>query len=387
MSKHYKYGGSTANRTINCPSWTGLAENMPPGAPSSAALEGTMMHGMFELAMLDDEYNPEDYVGNTKVIDGIKVTVTEKHADKVYTAIDTQLDIEEFLDLNKCFFESIMECNEHVGGTADIVGWSTNNNIFVVGDLKTGDGLMVWATENQQLMFYAWLAVLEYAKDFAFNKDTVIRLYIIQPSERRDDPLDYWDTDLKTIMAFGKDFVKAVKEAETNPGEPCAGEWCSYCPAMATCPAKTGMVAASARIPANSTELKDLLAALNMVDDVEAWCKSVRKIAHEQLEEGVVLKGFKLVPKRAMRVWTNEEEIELIFKNARKLKAEDYYNQKLKSPAQMEAACKKKGVDFKKYASSIVLHSSGTTLVKDSDPRQASLPLKGLVAMAASIKK
>jgi hypothetical protein len=277
--------------------------------------------------------------------------------------------------------------NDLIGGTADIVGWSLRNNLFAVGDLKTGDGHMVWSTENKQLMFYAWLAVLQYKSQFKFTDDTVIRLYIIQPSDRRDDPLDYWDTTFREIISFGDEFKLAVRESESGQGEPCAGEWCSYCPAMATCPAKTGLITASKRIPAKSTELADLIKAMNMVDDVEAWCKSVRKVAHEQLEEGVKIDGFKLVPKRASRIWTDGEAAEKKAKGMRGLYAEDYYDQKLKSPTQIEKVCKAKGVDFKKFESMITLHSSGTTLVKDSDSRQAVLPLKGLVAMAASIKK
>ena len=155
MSKHKKYGGSTAGRTVNCPAWHDLSVNMPAGPPSLAALEGTMMHMMFEESMLDEEYDPQDYIGHTKLIEGTKLTVTDKHIDKVYTALEVQEDLEEFLDLDEIFCEVMMghEDSEDIGGTADVVGWSQKNNTFVVGDLKTGDGHMVYAKDNSQLLF------------------------------------------------------------------------------------------------------------------------------------------------------------------------------------------------------------------------------------------
>lgn len=387
MSKHYKFGGSTAGRTINCPAWVNLSENMPKGKTSTAAAEGTMMHGMFEDGMNDETYDPDETLGQKHKIDGLEITVSEKHIEKVYTAFDVMDDVFNELDESVAHFESMMAYNEDIGGTADVIIFGNDGEYFGIGDLKTGDGHMVYAKDNPQLLFYAWLAVLEYGNAASLSEDTEIVLFIIQPSERRDDPYDEWVTDLKTVLEFGSSFKLAVREAKSGRSEANAGEWCAYCPAQAHCPAKTGMIAASKRIPANSVELKDLISALAMVDDVEAWCRSIRKTAHEQAEAGVKLEGFKMVAKRATRKWVDADEMLTICQKARSLKAEDYLDMELKSPAQLEKICKKKKIDFKKYDGNISLQSSGTTLVKESDKRPEVLALQALADMSANIRK
>ena len=85
------------------------------------------------------------------------------------------------------------------------------------------------------------------------------------------------------------------------------------------------------------------------------------------------------------RKWVDAAEAMDTFKRARKLTIHDYMNMELKSAPQMEKVCKQNGVDFKKYESMIVLHSSGTTLVKADDKRSEAIPLDGLAGMIASI--
>lgn len=394
MSVHYKFGGSTAERTIHCSAWPNLAKNMPGGTASMAAMEGTLMHLLFEKGIEDPEFEPALMLDEERMIEGQKLVVTGEHVEKVYTALDVLDEVEDTYRFHEVLPEVIMNTDDDTGGTADIIAYTLTNKrhtgyeakTFGVGDLKTGDGYMVYAENNNQLLFYAWQAVEKYKAQMKFTDDTKFVLFIIQPSERRDNPLDIWETDLKTILKFAERFKRARKEAKAGNTIPHAGSHCAYCPAMSTCPAKTGMVQASLRIPKGSVELEDLVKAMAMVDDVEDWCRAVRKCAHEQSEAGVKIPGFKLVDKRATRVWNSEAEAKRIFKSSPKFTAEDYLDMKMKSAPQMEKVCKAKGVDFKKYQSIISLHSSGTTLVKDSDKREAVLPLPALQQMAAQIK-
>jgi hypothetical protein len=350
------------------------------------------MHSLFERGMNEPDYEPAEELGQQHMGEGKIITVTGTHVEKVYTALDLQIDIEEKYDLDEVHAEVIMNTDDETGGTADVIAWrqarqSSPVETFAVGDLKTGDGHMVFADSNSQLLFYTWQAVEKYKKQIKFSSDWLFVLYIIQPSDRRDKPTDIWETDLKTIMDFGREFKQAQKMAKAGITEPCPGSHCSYCPAMATCPAKTGMVKVMQKIPKDTREMDDLQKAMSVVDEAEAWCRSVRKAAHEHIENGGKLDGFKLVSKRASRIWTEPDEAMTKFKNARGLHAEDYLDQKLKSAPQMEKVCKSKGIDFKKYESMISLHSSGTTLVKDSDKRPAALSLNALARMAGQLKK
>jgi hypothetical protein len=124
MSIHFRFGGSTADRTIECPSWVNLSENMPSGPAGPAALEGTMMHGLFERGMNEPDFEPAEELNMHHTVEGKVITVTGTHVEKVYTALDLQIDIEEKYGLNEVHAEVIMNTDDETGGTADIVGWS-----------------------------------------------------------------------------------------------------------------------------------------------------------------------------------------------------------------------------------------------------------------------
>jgi len=391
MSLHYKFGGSTASRTVACPAWHNLSANMGSQKAGLAAIEGTLMHLLFERGINDADFEPAEMLGMTREIEGTKLTVKPEHIEKVYTALDKQIDVEEKYLLDEVWPEVIMNSDDETGGTADIIAWvaalpKKPVEVFAVGDLKTGDGHMVYAENNEQLLFYAWQAVEKYKAKLKLTDKTIFALYIIQPSDRRDDPVDIWETDLQTIMAFAASYKRAQKEAKAGISTPCAGKHCAYCPAAPTCPAKTGLIASAKRIPKDSQEMAALVKALGMVDEVEDWCRAVRKTAHAQAEQGVKLEGFKLVAKRATRQWLDPAQALVTFKHARALVAEDYLEQKLKSPTQLEKLCKAKGIDFSKYADYYSLQSSGTTLVKDTDKRPEALALPALQDMAKRLK-
>ena len=93
MSKHYKFGGSTAGRTRKCPRWVSLSKNMPAGPASLAALEGTMMHLLFERGVTDEDFEPGEMLGERKVIEGTELVVKPEHVEKVYTALDVLVDV------------------------------------------------------------------------------------------------------------------------------------------------------------------------------------------------------------------------------------------------------------------------------------------------------
>lgn len=389
MSIHYYFGGSTAGRTKTCPAWHNLAKNMPNGKASFAALVGTLLHLLFERGMTDPEFEPASLVGDEMIIEGTAILITAEMIEKVYTAFECQIEIEEKYLFTNVYPEVVMNTDDETGGTADIIAYRRHAKTcitFAVGDLKTGDGHMVYAKDNDQLLFYAWQAVEKYKSELKFTDKTLFVLYIIQPSDRRDDPVDIWETDLKTIMQFAAQYKQARKMAKAGIKEPCPGDHCAYCPAMPVCPAKTGEIKKLQRIPKESKELKDLTWAMSVVDEAEAWCRAVRKTAHEQAEQGVKLAGFKLVQKRAVRQWKDEAAIHRRFKASPRFKAEEYLDQKLKTAPAMEKVYKTKNIAFSELDSMIHLQSSGTTLVKDTDKRPEALPLGAMQLMSDRLK-
>ena len=62
MATHLKFGGSTAARTMGCPAWQRLAEDVPltlDGGSNPAADEGTMLHNCMEEIYATGQYDPE----------------------------------------------------------------------------------------------------------------------------------------------------------------------------------------------------------------------------------------------------------------------------------------------------------------------------------------
>jgi hypothetical protein len=144
---------------------------------------------------------------------------------------------------------------------------------------------------------------------------------------------------------------------------------------------KTGLALKATRV--NELTVDKLAEYLPLAEEVVAWSKEVQKLAYEQLELGTKIKGYKLVNKRASRVWNDLEAVENKVRKAKKIKIAQGFDMKLKSPAQLQKVCKELGIDFKQYEKLISAVSSGTTLAKESDKRPAALPVAGLTQLNA----
>ena len=367
MSHHAKYGGSTAGRTLNCAAWQQLSENMPKGPTSAAAELGTALHHVIEKCLLDCELDPYSFTGKT--IEGVLIT-RDNITDKIYPALDEFEVLMDKYDIDQYWVEEWVEVNKDVAGTADFIGLSRDGLTAVFADYKSGDGLMVYAEENAQGLFYAMCARYRIFKKLLENVKNIV-IAIVQPSHRRAEYLDIWDTTPAKLDAFTLEHEAAVIVAERGDSEPCIGSWCAFCPAEATCPAKLKEVAKIDFIPEDTALAEQLSEALVIADKVESWVKAVRKTAHDMMGKGTEIKNFKLVEKRATRVWNDIDAVEKKIKLARKIKVSDAYETKLRSPPQMEKVCHSLGIDWEDYDQFVSAVSSGTTLVSAHDPRQA----------------
>ena len=101
---------------------------------------------------------------------------------------------------------------------------------------------------------------------------------------------------------------------------------------------------------------------------LEAWIAEVKSLALRMLEDNVPVSGYKLVPKRASRVWVDEQKARdhLL---AQGLEESDITE--LRSVAQIEKAFKKRKIEMPE----VVSVSSGNTIAPESDPRSAVLNL------------
>ncbi len=378
MTKHFTFGGSTAKRTINCPAWVGLSKNIPSAPASAAASLGTALHKVIEMCIDDVDLDPVDFVDVE--VEGVVLT-TENIAVKILPALDAFEDLIEDYAL-EFKLEVTFKLTEEVGGTPDFIGWNAENNVVVVADYKSGDGILVDAEGSDQLLFYTRIAIAKLPELGFITPQTKLIMVIVQPTERRDYVTDKWEADIKTLNDWTIEFDRALHASKDTSLAPNAGNWCKFCPAEATCPAKTGEAQQALRLPIESMELAALTDAMKIVGNVENWAKAVRKLAHEQAEQGVKIDGWKLVNKRASRVWNDTDGVSQKLKKLRGLTADDYSTTKLLSPAQLEKICKLKDVDFVKFTDYISSISSGTTLAKLSDKRVEIVTTAALKAIA-----
>ena len=96
-----------------------------------------------------------------------------------------------------------------------------------------------------------------------------------------------------------------------TPGSHCrwcvrAGE-CKALAAMAQMEAKTAFASDPAKIVAGLSNA-DLSHALDKSELIVAWVNLIRAEASQRADVGQVIPNYKLVPKRAMRKWSDEQD-------------------------------------------------------------------------------
>lgn len=113
----------------------------------------------------------------------------------------------------------------------------------------------------------------------------------------------------------------------------------------------------------------ELAALLDKLEIIEPYIAAVRTLAHERLEAGAALPGWKLVPKRATRKWKDEDVAWRIIVD-RATDPAAFQQTRIASPAQAEKAGGKKFY-AEHLAPLVEAVSSGTTLAPTDDPRPA----------------
>ena len=352
-------GGSTAKRVINCPGSVALVATMHQQEGSSYANEGSLLHEAIAV-VLDTACAPEDMVG----FEAHGLTLTQDLLErKLLPALNLLNDYDpqtklEFKTEEVVSFGDLMP---GVFGSSDIVGRLEGRAVIL--DWKFGDGVMVEAEENMQLMFYAAAAMRTPACAWAFDGVTEIDCVIIQPPYIR-----VWTTTLDRIAAFERQLVRAVA-ASGLPSAPLAdGDWCKWCTAKPICPIKTGQLDRIKQVAMQSIDVDKLASYLAVADDVEDFIKSVRALAHQMLENDMPVPGYKLVAKRATRHWADPATAKARLLDLG-LTETDVTKTELLSVAQSEKVLKKHKIDLP--SDMVVAVSSGSTLAVETDPRPA----------------
>lgn len=373
MASHSQIvGGSTAKRVMNCPGSVALCAKMPPQPSSKYANEGTLLHNIIAEALEHDK-KPVDFLGTTYE----DVTFTKALLeDKLYPA----LDLLNLVDPN-CEMDIAVETRVGFGdflpdvyGSTDLLGRIGERAIVL--DWKFGDGVAVEAEENPQLMFYAAAAMRTPEVQWVFENATEIECIIVQPPE-----LKRWVTTPERIKKFEQELKLAVKLAQSDRAPLKVGDHCRWCSAKPTCPLMTGAVDRALHAQLDILNVEQISTYLRQADMLEQWITDLRAFAHQILEAGKPLPGWKLVPKRATRQWVDEDKAFVAMLNDG-IPEDELLISKVVSPAQAEKILKKHGKQLP--ADQVVAVSTGSTLAPESDPRPAVLQIGQQLTAALS---
>jgi hypothetical protein len=365
-------GGSTAKRVINCPGSVALVQKMPPKPSSEHADRGTLLHNMMEEILVSGDV-PESFLGaryNNQILTQELIDEKIKPAMEALDAIDPDQTMEYEVETRVGFGDLL----PGVFGSTDLIGRIGNRALVL--DWKFGDGVMVEVEENPQLMFYAAAAMRTKEAQWAFEGATEIEMVIVQPPEVRR-----WVTTPERIAAFELELVQAVKQAMKPDAQLAVGDHCRWCAAKPICPKMTGAVDRALKVQIDALPAAQISTYLKNADMLEDWIKDLRSLALQMLESGAKLPEYKLVAKRAIRSWSDEEKAKVAL-FAYGLTESEVMESSVVSPAKAEKALKKRKLGLPEDL--VVAISSGNTLASVDDPRPEVMLLGKQLSAALS---
>lgn len=387
--KHALLSASAAHRWMKCTAAPLYEEQFPAGT-SEYAREGTLAHSICELLarkrftpistrkfnsdlkklQADPLYKPE-MMNTAETYVGFLVEVCQRYDGPPHINMEVKVDLSDYVPDGF--------------GTCDciIIGGS----ILHITDYKHGQGVVVDAKENPQMMLYALGALKRYLPIFG-DTITDVSMAIVQP--RITLEVKEWCISVKELLAWGENTVKPIAEKAFNGrGEFCAGEHCKFCRGRDVCPERAKMNTAledfkdfvtpnKAANPLDPAARK-ILGLPPVLTDEEVgdlltrgaclveWYEDLKAYALQAILEGKQIPGYKVVEGRSTRAFRDTDAaLEKLMQSGFDRAA--VYDYKPKTLAQLE-----KLIGPKKFAElvgdQIVKPRGKPTLAEASDAR------------------
>jgi hypothetical protein len=370
---HSEHGASSAYRWLACPGSVSLSRGIP-NKSSEYAIEGTTAHALAELA-LKKERDADFWVGLE--IEGWEVTEEMAEAVQVYVDhIKGMLEEGDDLRLEQRVTLERLGPPRPMFGTCDCLIYRRSEKKLFVYDYKHGAGVPVDVEGNKQLRYYALGALLSLDAD---EPCETIVAGIIQPrANHPDGPVREDIFGAGDLLDFASELIEGV-EKTLEPNAPLnPGSHCRFCSAAAVCPARRDQAFELAQVEFGEIvpdiidprvmPIETVATLLSKADQIEDWIRSLRAHVLSELEAGRHVPGFKLVNKRASRVWSSQAQV-IEWASSRGIHEDELFDKKIKSPAQLEKIVGKKNLPTE-FVSSV---SSGLTLAKADDKRPAAI--------------
>ena len=370
LPEHAPYSPSSSDRWMACPGSVGLTAELhsTTSEHNEFTASGTVVHAIGEQILRAELLHNEsaDGILDNAITEtwGYYADVDEFNAYAVTEEMVTQA--RDYLrhvkslvrDDDLIGIETRLELDSKLYGTADLV--LVGDKRLLIGDLKSGSGLLVSPVENAQLLTYASMALLNLAVE-----PEEVHLCIIQPPD--DIQLKLWVTDVATVRAHAEKVLLAM-----GGNELVAGKHCKWCPCRASCPQLTAVAKSAMQVDLDGLSGEGWAEALQMAEILKPWCKSVEDRAHQlAAEAGLKIPGMKIVQKFGYKKWKSEKEAAYKLSEVLSLDAPNIFNDaKLRTPTQLKSELKA-FIDGDIIDSLITVPVRGTALVAESDKRPA----------------
>ncbi|KKN48565.1 hypothetical protein LCGC14_0651520 [marine sediment metagenome] len=397
MTLHSNLGASKASMWMNCHGWYNGFMALPGSQRDSsgiAADEGTAAHTLGEYVIKNEFSTAREFIGRTIPGEFQSWPVTREMADAVDMWHDSVRDHVERLQKKypdeevKVVLEHRVEPlegrEEEIFGTSDTIIYCDSEIVAI--DFKYGKGIIVEIEFNDQLMFYGLGALRKFAPEAE-----VATLEIVQPRAKHEAGfIRPWEIEASVLHDYASTMEAAVSYAKRPDAPRVAGDHCKpFCPMATKCPELDKLSVSVARSDFQDLDVlaekdvtpehvtlpdlsdpKQMSRAMKLVPLVTFWAKKVKEAAEELALAGVSVEGHKLVRKRANRAWDDENDVEQKLRN-RGVRVGTIFNQKLRSPAQLE---KEPEIGKKWVEKYCYKPEGGLTLVAESDKRKALIP-------------
>ena len=361
-SKHAVLSASSSHRWLNCSPSARLEQEFED-RETEAAAEGTAAHALCEhklrraLKMQSrkplSKYDCEEMDTHT---DNYVQFVLETIAQAKEHCADPIINIEQRLDFS-CYVP-------HGFGTGDCI-IIADKTLHII-DFKYGQGVLVEAEQNPQMMLYALGALRIY--DTLYDIEDVA-MTIYQP---RRENISTWTITVSNLLSWAEnELVPKAKLAFDGKGEYMPGPWCTFCKAAVKCRARADEKLALAQYEfaqpplLTDAEIEEILGKL---DDLTRWADEIKSYAQDAaLNHGKQWHGYKVVEGRSVRKYSDEEAV---IEAANAAGYHDIFRKTLLPITEMEKLMGKQ--EFAEVLSGLIIKPAGKpTLVPITDKRPA----------------
>lgn len=362
MSRHAILSASGSHRWLNCTPSARLELEFE-NTTSEAAREGTAAHALCEHKLKKflkkrskrpvSDYNSDEMEECT---DAYAEFVMEQYEEAKKSCKDPVILIEQKLDFS-CYVPEGF-------GTGDCIIIS-DDKLHII-DFKYGQGILVEAEHNPQMMLYALGALEIYDALYDIRE---VSMTIFQP---RRENVSTWTISIEELQAWAEEELKPKAQmAYEGNGEYLPGEWCTFCKAAVKCRARAEEKMKLARMEFKMPPLltdAEIEEVLTVLPDLTKWANEITAYATEAaIHHGKEWNGFKVVEGRSNRKYRDEQ---LVAEAAKEHGYTDIYRQSLIPMTEMQKLMGKSA--FEDILGDLIYKPPGKpTLVPSTDKRPA----------------